>query len=36
MLANSRRIREHTKTTHRVLASVGIDQYLQPKEGQAQ
>lgn len=36
MLANSRRIREHTKTTRRVLASVGIDQYLQPKEGQTQ
>jgi hypothetical protein len=36
MLANSRRIREHTKASRKVLASVGIDQYLQSKEGQAQ
>lgn len=36
MLANSHRIRAHTKATQKVLASVGIDQYLQLDEGSDQ
>jgi hypothetical protein len=35
MLANSRRIREHTKASRKILATVGIDRYLPGLEGPA-